>query len=786
MDRYKLNPDQLKNECKLEHLEFNTTEELEPLKGMIGQDRGIEALKFGLKMNQKGYNIFVTGLSGTGRSTFTNSLAEEFAKNKPVPSDWVYVYNFEKKDSPKALKFDPGEGKKFKEDVEKTIKTLREELPERFDGKDYITAVNQIYRNTGFQKASLIKKLNKQAEPYGFMYEDSDEGLMSIPLKDGQPMQQEEYELLEDADIEKMTQKYDELEDVVQNQIIEIHKLNVDMQERVRELDTELTKESAEIYLSEITGKYGEHTHEYFEQIKMDISKNVNKFKVKAKADTEEPFFNRYTVNLFIDNSKLEHAHVVNETNPIYNNLVGEIDYESNMGALTTDFTKIKPGSLHYANGGYLIFQMDEILSNPISWELIMRAIKTNEINIENMNKAMGLTITSSIKPEPIPLDVKILIIGDEYIYSRLYNYNDEFRKLFKVKAAFDTDIERTPETIKLMAQFVSKYCADNNLKQCDKSAVAKLVEYSSRICGHRDKITTEFNKIAEILTEADLWASEESSEITTGRHVKHALEMKKFRSNLYELHTDELFEDDIYLIDTDGYAVGQINGLAVMSTGDHTFGKPSRITANVYCGKDGVINIEREANQSGNSHDKGVMIISGYIGQNYAQTKPLGLNISIGFEQNYGMIDGDSASSTELYAILSAMSDTPINQGIAVTGSVNQKGQIQPIGGVNEKIEGFYGVCKQNGLTGSQGVIIPIQNLRNLMLNDDVINAVKQGQFHIYAVKHIEEGIKILTGEELGKLNFDREFPEGTINHKITERLSNLGGEPVKVDLWN
>lgn len=771
--KYRLTKEQLSSHCDIKEIDFETTEELKPLKGIIGQDRGVSALSFGLRMKKKGYNIYVSGLSGTGRSTFTYSIAEDFSKDQPVPDDWVYVYNFNKKESPKALSFKAGLGRDFKKELESLIESYRRIIPETFSGTQYENSKNDIFKIINQKKNDVLKKLNEKSQKFDFVYTPSDQGLISIPLKsDGKPMNEEEYNSLSIEDREVMMEKYEDLKIETVEEFNELRLLDEELTENLRNLDKNIVSEVVQYDIRKLISKYGDNpsTAIYLNELENDILDNVSKFKSKGgpknfslfempQAD-DENFFNRYKVNLFVDNSKLTNAPIINESNPIYNNIMGHIEYKSQMGVLTTDFTQIKAGSLHQANGGYIIFQMKEILNNPISWEMLKRSLKTNEINIENYNRLMGYTVTTTLKPEPIPLDVKVIIIGDDYTYNYLYTYDDDFRKLFKVMADFDIEMYKTKENIKLMGEFIATHVEETGMKHFDKTSVARVVEYSTRIAGHQNKLSTQFNQIIEILYEADLWASEESSEYVNERHVKKAIDEKIYRSNKYEEKLNELFKEGTLLIDIEGEEVGQINGLAVMGSGEYSFGKPSRITATVYRGEEGIINIEREARQSGRLHDKGVLILSGFLGQRYATKKPLGLTVGLGFEQSYSIIDGDSASSTELYAILSSISQVPIKQYIAVTGSVNQKGEIQPIGGVNEKIEGFFQVCKMFGLTGKQGVLIPKTNLKNLILREEVVNAVENGEFNIYAIETIEEGIEILmdkTAEDIDKIIMDK-----------------------------
>ncbi len=763
---FRLQPEELTRKCKIDEFSFKTTAELKAFKGIIGQPRADKALHFGFTIKEKGYHIYVAGMSGTGRSSFTNSMAKEFAKQEPVPSDWIYVYNFKKKDSPKAISLKAGSGKTFKEEMDGIIEELRKLIPETFKGMEYGSRRNDLVRIANQKRAQILKELNEKSSKYGFMYSPTEQGLASVALKDNRPMNEEEFQNLSVEEQEEMMVRYDELNLATIDDFNRFREAEEDLTQKIKELDKKIVADLVHFNINKLIKHYNgnEGIVEYLSEFEEDVLENIDRFK-KGPAknftffdfsdqEKSDNFFMRYKINLFIDNSNLKHAPVINESNPIYYNLMGTIEYRSQMGVLATDFTQIKPGSLHLANGGYLIFQMKEILSNPISWEMLKRALNTDEINIENQNKLMGYAITSTLKPEPIPLDVKVIIIGDEYIYNMLYDYDDDFRKLFKIKADFDTEMKRDKSNTHMMAEFIATHCEENKLRHLDRIAIARVIEYTSRLVGHQDRMSTEFNKIIEIIYESNSWAAIDGADIITDRHIQKAIDEKIYRSNKYEEKLNEMFEEEIILIDLDGEKIGQINGLAVLGSGDHLFGKASRITASVYSGEDGIINIERESDQSGSHHNKGVLILSGYLGQNFATKKPLGISISIGFEQSYSIIDGDSASSTELYAILSSMARVPIKQYIAVTGSVNQRGEIQAIGGVNEKIEGFYNICKKKGLTGRQGVMIPKKNIRNLMLTDDVIGSVKEGSFHIYAIDHIDEGMEILTGFKADELN--------------------------------
>jgi len=771
MDKdYKLSAGELKSNCSLEEYDFETTQELEPLRGIIGQERGTKALQFGLRMGKKGYNIYVSGMSGTGRSSFAYSIAEEFAKNRPAPKDWVYVYNFSNSSSPQALSFKVGMGKEFKKDLEGMITDLRREIPEKFQGIEYETRMNDIFKVINQKKADIVKKLNEKSMQYGFVYTPSETGLVSVPVRNGRPMSEEEYANLSIEEREKLITSYEELRSATVEEFDALRLLDEELEKSLIQLDKTLASEVVSYQINKLINKYdgSEKTKEFFEKLELDIMENINRFKKKSTPmnygfpfyeNIEESFFTRYMVNLFVDNSQLKHAPIINETNPVYINLMGNIEYKSLMGVLTTDFTQIKAGSLHQANGGYIIFQMREILNNPISWEMLKRALKTEEINIENYNKLLGLALTDSLKPEPIPLDVKVIIIGDIYTYDLLYTYDDDFRKLFKVMADFDVEMDKNKQNLANMGYFIANQCKTNNLKHLDKRAVERIIEYSSRVAEHKDKLSTNFNQIIEILYEADFWASEDNADMINEHHVLKAIEEKIYRSNKYEEKINEMFKEGTLILDIKGEKIGEINGLAVIGTGEYSFGKPNKITATVYSGKDGILHIERETKQSGPIHTKGVLTLNGYIGEKYAKIKPLGVTIGLGFEQSYSYIEGDSASCAELYAILSALSGFPIKQSIAITGSMNQKGRVQPIGGVNEKIEGFFRLCKEIGFTGEQGVIIPKSNVKNLILRDEVVEKVSKGEFSIYAIEDVEDGVEILFGktiEELDKAIFE------------------------------
>lgn len=771
IDKYKVKIDDLKKISNLSNFDFKSTKELVPLRGIIGQDRAVQAMNFGLKMKKKGYNIFVAGASGTGRASYTCSLIEQLAQNEKQTKDWVYVNNFKNTNEPIALYLEAGEGKNFKKDIEEIIEKLKEEVPKVFDSKEYEQNSRFLMEDLEKNIEAIIEELNKFAQTKGFRYQITERGLLSVPIKDdGTVMQEAEYGKLTPEQVMVIRESAMKLNQDSKDYLDKIKATEEDYKNKVQNLDKTVAKSIIDFYSHYLIAKYGkfEKIINYIKDLSDDIVENISKFRASQEQQGQQgpmallgmfqqkddaKFFNRYGVNLFIDNSETKCASVVRETNPTYYNLTGSIEYKNEIGALTTSFMEIKPGALHKANGGFLILNVRDLFSHPFAWEGLKRSLKTKKIAMESLNKQYGYIVTSTLKPEPIDLDTKVILIGDSYTYSILYTHDEDFRNLFKIMADFDIELERNEENLYKTAQFIASHCEEENLKHFDKSAVERIIEYSSRVSDNKEKLTARFNKIVDILYEADA-LSDSNKEYVTKEDVENAIKQKVYRNNKYEEKLNEMFEDGTLLIDISGEKIGQINGLAVMGTGEYSFGKPSKITASTYKGRHGIINVEREVKHSGSIHDKGVLILSGYLGERYGKEKPLSISTSITFEQNYSGIDGDSASSTELYVVISNIAQVPIKQHIAVTGSVSQKGEIQPIGGANEKIEGFFDVCKLKGLTGDQGAMIPIQNVKNLMLKDEVVEAVKEGKFHIYAISKIEEGLEILTGLTMDEID--------------------------------
>lgn len=785
MDKYKLGLDKLKNECNTDLFDFETTEEVDNWEGIIGQQRAIKALEFGMSIYREGYNIYVSGLNGTGRNSYSYSLAKEHSKLKNNSKDWCYVYSFQKPENPKAISLKKGKGKIFKKEMGKLIDILKEKIPENLSSKNYEEKLDNLYKNHKQIIQKIINELNNISKEYDFKFEYTEKGIVTFPIVNGKPMSKAQLNDLDEEEIKELKAKSNNLQSVTFDIIEKLKNQENNLLYQISYLEKSIVSETINTQLKSVNKIFEDNKKiiKFLEEVKIDIIENYDRFKNTNTSDSQkgldllqqkanqDDFFIRYEINLFIDNSRLEGEAVIRELNPTYHNLLGKIEYVNQLGVLKTDHTKIKPGSLHEANCGYIIIQAKDILKNKFAWEGLKRSLKSNQIKIENVFKESLLSQT--LKPEPITLDVKVIIIGDHYIYQLLYANDEDFKKLFRIRADFDIEMKRTEKNMKLIAKFISYHCKKNKLLPFNKDSIGKIIEYSSRLARDQKKLTCRFNYIVELLYEADALARWENENIVNKDHIKQALDSKIYRNNQYETKLHELFKEGTLLIETNGYEIGQINGLAVLDSGEYSFGRPNRITVSTFVGEDGIVSIEREVEQSGSSYDKGVLILNGYIGSKFAKFKPLSLSASITFEQSYGIINGDSASSTELYALLSSLSDIPINQAIAVTGSINQKGEIQPIGGVNEKIEGYYKVCKTKGLLGGEGVIIPHQNVTNLMLSDEVMDSVRQNKFSIYSIKTVDEGIEILTGVKAGKINENGEYPENSVYYKVSKKLS-------------
>ena len=781
-----LPPESLRKICEAKFIHCETTEDLVPTREIIGQERAVRALKFGLGIKDHGFNIYVAGYPGTGRKTAVKNFVEEVARDKPVPPDWCYLNNFSNQYEPKAIRLPPGKGKEFRDAIRNLIENIRTALPKAFESDDYASRRDATIRGLEKQRKDLIDKLNAKAQQEGFVIQSTPIGLLLIPVVNGKPLSQEELLSLPQETKSKIQERREKLEAELRNTMRQFLDMERKIREEIKKLNREVALYAIGHLVEAIVEKYSDNSEitGYLKDVQNDILDNLSQFIKRGEAQQRLPFpvpwmreaiFRKYDVNVVVDNSDCKGAPVVMETNPTYQNLIGRTEKEAQFGALITDFTMIRGGSLHKANNGFLIIPVEDLLRNPFSYEALKRAIRDKNIVIEEPQERYGFISTKSLKPEPIPLDIRVILIGNPYLYQQLFILDTDFSELFKVKAEFDTTMERTEENVKKYAAFVCTLCEKENLKHLEQSALAKLIEYSQRIAEDQQKLSTRFAEVGDIIREANFYAVQEKSDAVTEKHVKKAIEEKIYRSRLIQEKIQEMITRGVLLIDTDAEKIGQVNGLSVMGLGDFAFGNPSRVTASIGLGREGVIDIEREAKMGGPIHTKGVLILSGYLNQKYAQDKPLSLSARLVFEQSYGGVEGDSASSTELYAILSALSGLPIKQNIAVTGSVNQKGEVQAIGGVNEKIEGFFEVCKAVGLTEEQGVMIPESNVQNLMLKEEIVDAVKAGKFHIYSAKNIDEGIEVLTGTKAGTKLQDGTFEEETVNYRVNKQLKDM-----------
>ena len=778
----------LKDVCNPNMFKFEKIKEVADTTNLVyGQDRGIKALEFGVNVDLKGYNLYLEGPAGVGKTMYTKKFLQTRALKEKIPNDWCYIYNFDDPNEPIAVSLPAGQGKIFQETMDSFIRNIRRDIKKTFNNDEFEKEKKVIKQEFETKKEAILAKLNDKTLKQGFQVKSAQNGIYMMPVYEGKTVEEEEYEKLPLEVKSEFESKSQVVQEMIFDTLSELKLIENKADKKIDEWQSNVALLTVNIHINNVKSNYkrNKKINTFLDNVKKDILKNINTFMMPESANdskqpvplqmkamqNNEPWLN-YRVNLFVDNSHLEGAPVIMDSNYTFQNIFGKLEYENQYGIMKTDFTMIKPGLLQKANGGYIIFQAKDLISNPQCYENLKKVLQVKEVSIENNLEQRSSMMLVSLKPEPIPLDLKVIMIGNPEIYHTLLSLDDDFRKLFKIKVEFEEDAPKTDENIAKLVKFVRSYCEQEELLDIDKEAMARIVEYASKLSGDKEKLSTQFSEIGQIVGEASTWAKLDKSKIVTKKYVQKAFDERIERIKKYDTKYLQMIKEGALLINTDGYKVGQINGLTVITIGDYSFGKPSKITANTYLGKQGIVNIEREVQMSGSSHSKGVMILTGYLGEMFAQDKALSLNASICFEQLYGGVDGDSASSTEAYAILSSLSEMPINQSIAVTGSVNQKGEIQPIGGVNEKIEGFFQICKMRGLNGEHGVIIPIQNVRNLHLNDEVIDAVKKGEFHIYAISTIDEGIEILTGVPAGKKDKYGKFPAGTINYLANEKL--------------
>jgi predicted ATP-dependent protease len=759
-----LTVDQLRQTVDPGIFHFQSTEELEALREVIGQDRAVRAISFGIDIHSPGYHVFAMGPAGVGKMTTIKQFLERTAADEPVPDDWLYVNNFEDSDKPKSIRLPAGRGCEFEHDMEELVEDLKRQVPQAFDSEDYEQERDEIQEKYQKRRQALVEELENEAQSKGFTLVQSPRGILLAPVIQGQVVTPDQFEQLGDDKQQEIERRQSELQNELRGTMNKLQQLQQEAKEEIRQLDREVVGFAVDHLINNLQEKYSEFDKvvEHLNTVRADIMDNVEELKQwkQMLLRGQQPSFDQYLANLIVDNCETVGAPVIVESNPSFQNLVGRIEHQAQLGALVTNFLMIKPGSLHRANGGYLMVDARDLLLKPFAYQGLKRALKNQEVEIESMGQEYQIIATRTLEPEPIPLDVKVVITGDPMLYYALYQVDPDFQELFKVKADFAVDTDRNPETAEQYAQFIGNICRDEGLMHFAPSGVARMVEHGSRMVSHQKKVATKFGDLVDLIRESSYWAGKNGNTHVEAEDVKKALDERIYRSNQLEKRIQELIEEGTILIDTEGEVAGQVNGLSVMPLGDYMFGKPSRITARVHVGSAGVVNIDRETELGGPIHNKGVM---------------MALSASLTFEQLYQPVDGDSASSTELYALLSALAEMPIRQDLAVTGSVNQQGTVQAIGGANEKIEGYFEVCKQKGLTGRQGVLIPRSNVQNLMLRDEVVDAVKDGKFHIYPISTIDEGISLLTGVEAGERQADGTYPEGTVNWAVEKRLRHL-----------
>ena len=784
-NQFELSYKDLKSTCNPNIFKFETTESLEPIASGIGQDRGIKALEFGLNVDINGYNLYIEGPSGVGKTMYTKHYLESISKKKKLPQDWCYVYNFDNPNEPIAIPLAAGQGKEFRDAMDRFIKDIKHDIKDTFNNEDFEKEKALIKQEYEAKRSALMDQLNATSSQYGFQVKSANNGIYMMPVINGKTIEEEEFEKLDPETKKNFEDKSAIVQQHVMEAISQIKNIQSESDKKISEWQSNVALLTVNAHINYIKSNFKRNKKitKFLDDVKKDILKNVNAFLVvdddskkpvqpqPQRQEVLRPWLN-YRVNLFIDNSNLEGAPVIMDSNYSYPNIFGKLEYENYYGSLKTDYTMLKPGLLHIANGGYLIMQATDIVSNQYCYETLKKVLRTKELGIENPVDQHSSMVMVSLKPEPIPLNLKVILIGNEALYQTLISVDTDFRKLFKIKVEFEDDAPLTLENMNKLARVVEGFCQTEELPPLDRSGMAKVIEFASRLANDQTKLSTRFSEITQIVGEAATLARLKREKVITGKIVDEALAQRIERVQKYNQKYLDMINNSTLLIDTEGFKVGQINGLTVMSIGDYSFGLPARITANTYVGKNGIIDIEREVEMSGSSHSKGILILSGYLGEMFAQDMPLSLTASLCFEQLYNGVDGDSASSTELYAILSSLSGIPINQSIAVTGSVNQKGEIQPIGGVNEKIEGFFKICKTRGLKGLHGVMIPKLNEKNLNLSDEVVEAVKQGLFHIYAISTIEQGIEILTGVPAGKRDESGRFTSGSVNSLAYAKL--------------
>ena len=788
IDSLKLTVDEVTAWLDPSELPFKTTEELHALDAVFGQERATRSIEFALGMTAPGYNLFASGPDGIGKSTIVEGFLRRRAAQLPTPMDWVYVRNFEDPDRPIGIALEAGSGRRFAEGVRAAVESAGKELTTAFDSDSYARQRQDLGSKVEKDRERVLEALQKQATEMGFALQMTPQGILSSPVVDGEALSAEAFQTLPETTRDQFQERGEVLENHVQEAMFEMRSIERSARERFEQLDGEVASFAIGHLFDQLLETYGSdgEVGSFLHAVREDIEKERDRFRPQPAQPTIPGFptptvtapTRRYEVNAAICHEPGSGAPVILEQHPTYHNLLGRIEYQGQMGTIVTDHTLIKPGSLALANGGYIVLRLRDLLANAPSLDGLKRALSTGELAIENLNEAYGLTTTTALRPEPIPLNVKCVIVGDPGLYSMLYRLDPDFRELFRVKADFETDFERSSENVLGIAAFVRSQCERGGLRCFDASAIGRLVEHSSRMVDDQRRLSANMSSFLDIVRQADYWAGFDQASIVTADHVDRALDEAVYRSALVRDRIQEAIQDGSIHVETSGEQIGQINALSVYDLGDISFGRPSRVTCVVSAGRGQIVMVERESDMAGRIHNKGFLILRGFLTDRFGQNGASTLHASLTFEQLYGDIDGDSASSTELYVLLSTLAGLPIRQGLAVTGSVDQHGRVQPIGGATAKIEGFHAICSQRGLDGKQGVLIPRTNVESVVLRPEIARDIAEGRFHVWAVDKIEEGIELLTGVPAGEPDDEGNYPEGTVFRKVRDRLAEFATE--------
>lgn len=779
-NKYQLKPEQLYHVSSLEQYGFASTADLEPLSTTIGQERALEAINFAVEMSHGSFNLYVMGSSGLGRHALIKEALKQKAENASRPDDWCYVANFQHPHSPYAIKIPAGMGRNLRADMQQLVEDLLTAIPAAFQSDEYLSRHNEIMEDIKEREERAAEALQELASEHHVDLTHGPSGFTLTPEKDGKTLTPEDFDALPEKEQQQYQESFDLIKQRLKQTMKKAPEWQHEIQSRLRKLDREIMDLTVNQYLNKLEEKYAEYRQilNYLSELKSDIIENVDWFRRlgtsgEQNISASDPVFNRYKVNILVDNAKTHGSPLIVEANPTYQNLVGRIEHIAHMGTLQTDFTLIKAGALHRANGGYLILDAEKVLSSPYAWEALKRVLYAREIRIESLERQLSLVSTISLDPQPIPVDLKVVLVGGRRLYYLLKEYDPEFALLFKVAADFSEEFPRERDNELLYARLIATLQHREGLREIDRAGVARIIEESARRTWDSEKLSLHMGSLLDLLREADFHARQQDSLMVRRQDVQMAIDAQKHRADQWQEKLQEEIVKGTLRIETDGRQLAQVNGLSVLQMGDYVFGAPSKISATARIGSGEVVDIERETEQGGGIHSKGVLILTSYLAQRYAKHQPLSLTASLVFEQTYSHVEGDSASAAELCTLLSALAEVPIKQSLAITGSINQHGQMQAIGGVCEKVEGFFDLCDKRGLTGEHGVIIPQANIRHLMLKQQVVDAVQAGKFHVYAVDHVEQALELLTDIPAGHTDAEGVYKEGSMNYRVQLRLA-------------